>query len=120
MPEVVETELVTIPLDTFLEMRDVYEKNKDKHYVIELSINHRQFIDGTKVSDLHTQSFNFPDDTETKLSELFLSVHENSQFVAYLRKQLEKAENARKALESHLQEALAQLAKRSLWSRIFS
>jgi hypothetical protein len=111
---------VVLQMEEYLKMRDVYEKNKDKRYIIELSINHRQFVNGEKISDLRTQEFNFPDDTETKLSELFRSVHENSQYVAHLQKQLEESEEARAYLDKQLRKAQTALNQRGLWNRIFS
>lgn len=122
-PEVTKT--VTIPLENYLAMRDVYEKNKESRYLIELSLNHTTFFvepggEPQEISSLRTNHFSFPDDTETHLTELFHKVHQNSQFVGYLEKRLLEAQRNAARWEELANSFRDQVRQRSLWSRIFN
>lgn len=107
---------ITIPFEEYLKIRAVYDRNKDKKYLIELNLYMDTTIeeDGVKttLSHLHTSSFNFPDDTETKLTELFERVHENVKYMEYLQAKLKAKQEEVWKLEKSLQtsrECLAQV-----------
>ena len=106
---------ITIPLEEYFKIREVYDRNKDKKYIIELSLFTDTTIseDGVKttLSHLHTSHYCFPDDTETHLTELFERVHENAKYVEYLQAKLKAKQEEVGKLEKALQTSRECLAE---------
>ena len=122
---------VVLSLEEYVRMRKVYEDNKDANYRIKLEIHHVNYQQKrgespVKISHLHTTEFSFPDDTESKLTEVFQSVHQNCKYMEYLEKEKEEALDHAEQLEARLNAADAEierlrekLAQQSWWRRIF-
>lgn len=95
---------VFLTLKDYLEMKKVYDENKGKNYLIEFIIQHHHFVvDGKeikKISNIRCHNFNFPDDTETNLTNLFQEVHQNSAWVKYLEEELAMARANTSRMES--------------------
>lgn len=85
---------VRIPIDEYIKLKNSYEEYQTKQYKIDLSVHHHRILEEggeTKViSNLHTNTVSFPDDTHTQLSELFLSVYENSHYVEHLEQKVKQ------------------------------
>jgi hypothetical protein len=83
---------VLVKFDEYLKMRRVYDDHKDKNYQITLTIVDRKIIEedgkSTQISSLSCSTKGFPDDTETKLTEIYQRVFENAAYVAYLENKL--------------------------------